>query len=250
MTRLRGLCTGMLAGGIVLLAGACNENRETGAVSSRTAEGTSSAPASDLADDKNVALVRLINAIPAGGPVTVLAGDSAAFSGVPYKSATPFRELPDDRLHFKLGSAEKPLAENRENLAGGDHYTVIVMPDAGGADKRNMRVLEDDLEPVAPERARIRVVNAVPGDLEIDVYVRGREEPVFNAINFKSEAGWEEIDPMAGTLEIRPDGKNNVLASVPNVKFEGGRSYTFVVAGTPAKPEVIKVEDDVAKDAT
>jgi hypothetical protein len=190
--------------------------------------------------------VRVINAIPAGA-VTVLAGDSAAFPSVAYKTATPFREVPDDRLHFKLGSAEKPLAENRENLDGGEHYTVIVMPDAGGADKRNMRVLADGLKPVAPERARVRVVNAVPGDLEIDVYVGGREDALFDGINFKSEAGWQEMVPMAGTLEIRPEGKKSVLASVPNVKFEGGKSYTFVVAGTPAKPEIIKVEDDVAK---
>jgi hypothetical protein len=237
----------MLAGGIVLLAGACNQNRETGAVDSRTAEGSSSAPAADLAESRDLALVRVINAIPAGAPVTVLAGDSAAFSGVAYKTTTPFRELPDDRLNFKLGSAENPLAQNRENLDGGGHYTVVVMPDAGGADKRNMRVLEDDLEPLAPEKARVRVINAVPGDLEIDVYLQGRDDALFDGVNFKSEAGWNAIDPMAGTLEIRPEGKRNVLASVPNVKFEGGKSYTFVVAGTSTKPEIIKVEDDVAK---
>jgi hypothetical protein len=50
-------------------------------------------------------------------------------------------------------------------------------------------------------------------------------------------------------LEIRPEGKKNVLASLPNVTFEGGKSYTFVVAGTPAKPEIIKIEDDVAKSS-
>ena len=91
------------------------------------------------------------------------------------------------------------------------------------------------------------MINAVPGDLEISVFVRGREEALFDGVNFKSEAGWDEIDPVAGTLEIRPGGKKNVLASLPNVKLEGGKSYTFVVAGTPAKATVIKVEDDVAQ---
>ena len=52
---------------------------------------------------------------------------------------------------------------------------------------------------------------------------------------------------LAGTLEIRPEGKKNVLVSLPNVKFEGGKSYTFVLSGTPTKPEIIKIEDDVAK---
>ena len=121
------------------------------------------------------------------------------------------------------------------------------MPDAGGADKRNLRVLEDDLKPGTAEKARVRVINAVPGDLEISVFVRGREDALFDGVNFKSEAGWDEIDPVAGTLEIRPEGKKNVLASLPNVKFEAGKSYTFVLAGTPTKLEIIKVEDDIAK---
>ena len=246
MTKLKGLYTGLLAGGVVLFAGACKGNRDTGAVTSKTAEGTSSAPASEVAENRDVALVRVINAIPAGGPVTILAGDSAAFTGVDYKTATPFREIRDDRFNFKLGSADHPLAENRENLNGGGHYTIVAMPDAGGADKRNLRVLEDDLKPVTPEKARIRVINAVPGDLEISVFVRGRKDPLFDGVNFKSEAGWDEVDPVAGTLEIRPEGKKNVLASLPNVKLEGGKSYTFVVSGTPARPEIIKIEDDVA----
>jgi hypothetical protein len=249
MTKLRGLYTGMLAGGAVLLATACKDTRDTGAVSSRTAEGTTNAPAADVAESKDVALVRVVNAIPAGA-VTILAGDSAAFSSVGYKKATEFREIPDDRFNFKLGSAENPLAENRENLAGGGHYTIVAMPDEGGPEKRNLRVLKDDLAPVSPDKARVRVINAVPGDLEISVYVRGREDALFDGVNFKSEAGWEEFDPIAGTLEIRPQGKKNVLASLPEVKFEGGKSYTFVVAGTRTKPELIKIEDEVAKDVS
>ena len=247
MTRLKGFYTGLLAGGVVLLAGACKNNRDTGAVTSKTAEGTSTAPASEAAEKRDVAMVRVINAIPAGGAVNILAGDSTAFSGVDYKTATPFREIRDDRFNFKLGSAEHPLAENHENLNGGGHYTIVAMPDAGGADKRNLRVLDDDLKPVSPEKARVRVINAIPGDLEISVFVRGRADALFDGVNFKSEAGWDEIDPVAGTLEIRPQGKKIVLASLPNVKFEGGKSYTFVVSGTAAKPAIIRVEDDVAK---
>jgi Domain of unknown function (DUF4397) len=244
MTKLRRVYTGMLAGGVVLLAAGC-KNRETGAVSSKTAEGTSNAPAAGVAEDRDVALVRVVNAVPAGA-VTILAGDSIAFPAVGYKKATEFREIPDDRFNFKLGSAENPLAENRENLEGGGHYTIVAMPDEGGADKRNLRVLDDGLKPVSSDKARVRVVNAVPGDLEISVFIRGRADPLFDGVNFKSEAGWNEIDPIAGTLELRPEGKKNVLASLPDVKFEGGKSYTFVIAGNPGRPEIIKVEDQVA----
>lgn len=249
MTKFTRLCASMLAGSAVLLAAGCNESRDTGAVNSKTAQGTSSAPAAEAVENRDMALVRVVNAIP-GEPAVIFAGDSAAFSGVGYKKATAFREIPDDRFNFKLGSADKPLAENRENLNGGGHYTIVAMPDAGGADKRNLRVLDDELKPVSPDKARVRLINAVPGDLEVSAYVRGRQDPLFDGVNFKSEAGWNEFDPIAGTLEIRPQGKKNVLASQPNVKLEGGKSYTFIVAGRGVKPDIIVIEDDVAKDVS
>jgi uncharacterized protein DUF4397 len=250
MRKLRGLHAGMMASGALFLAAACNTNRDTGAVSSRTSEGTTNAPSSEAMANRHLALVRVINAIPGEPAVVIFAGDSAAFSDVGYKTATSFRKIPDDRLNFKLGSKDNPLAENRENLAGGGHYTIVAMPDQGGADKRNLRVLDDDLKPIPTDKARVRVINAIPGDLEISLYVRGRADPLFDGVNFKSEAGWSDIDPVAGTLEVRPEGKKNVLASQPNVKLEGGKSYTFVVAGKPAKPDIIKVEDEVAKDVS
>jgi hypothetical protein len=250
MIKLRALCTGMLAVEAALLAAGCKQSRDTGAVTSRTSEGTSNAPSTGALEKNDLALVRVVNAIPAGGAVMIYAGDSAAFSGVAYKTATGYREIPDDRFNFKLGSPDKPLAENRENLIGGGHYTIVAMPDAGGADKRNLRVLDDGLKPVSAEKARVRVINAIPGDLEISVYVRGREDPLFDGINFQSEAGWNEFDPIAGTLEIRPEGKKNVLASQPNVKLEGGKSYTFVVSGRATKPDIIKIEDEVAKSTS
>jgi hypothetical protein len=55
---------------------------------------------------------------------------------------------------------------------------------------------------------------------------------------------------LSANLEVRPQGKKNVLAREANVKLEGGKSYTFVVAGTPAKVDIIKIEDDVAKDVS
>lgn len=248
MMKFPGLCASMLAGVAVLVTAGC-ERRETGAVTSRTGGDTSTTASAEAVESRDMALVRIVNAIPGSGQVVVFAGDSAAFSGVGYKTATMFREIPDDRFNFKLGSPDQPLAENRENLMGGGHYTIVAMPDAGGADKRNLRVLDDGLKPVSAEKARVRVINAIPGDLEISVYVRGRADPLFDGINFKSEAGWSEFDPIAGTLEIRPEGKKNVLASQANVKLEGGKSYTFVVAGTAAKPDIIKIEDDVLKSS-
>ena len=248
MGHLREICAGMLAGAAVLL-GACNETRDTGAVTSKTDAGTSNAPAAEAVEDKDMALVRVVNAIPGGAPVNIYAGDSAAFSGVGYKKATPYREIRDDMFNFQIKDSPdgKALAENRENLHDGGHYTIVALPDQGGADKRNLRVLDDELKPVSPEKARVRFINGVAGDTDVDLVLRGREDPLFDGVNFKSEAGWNEFDLAAGTLEVRPDNGKNVLATLPNVKLEGGKTYTFVLSGKPGKYELIEIEDAVAE---
>src|SRR4051794_11662620 len=103
MRQLRGLCAGVLASGAVLLTAACNKDRDTGAVTSKTSEGTSNAPSSEALDSRNLALVRVVNAIPGDPGVVIYAGDSATFSNVGYKTTTEFRKIPDDRFNFKLG---------------------------------------------------------------------------------------------------------------------------------------------------
>ena len=250
MRELKLVFAGMLAGGMVVAAAACNETRDTGAVTSKAGGETSEAPPAETVEKKDMALVRVVNAIPGSG-ISIWAGDSAAFADVGYKKATEFREIPDNMFNFQLKktAAGEPLAENRENLNDGGHYTIIAMPDEGGADKRNLRVLDDDLKPVSPEKARVRFVNAVPGDTDVDVVISGREDPLFDGVNFKAEAGWNEFDPIVGTLQVRPDNRKQVLASLPNVKLEGGKSYTFVWSGRAGKYELTKIEDTVGRSA-
>ena len=251
MKQLRTICTSTLVGGAVLVAAACNETRDTGAVTSKTDAGTSNAPAAEAVEERDMALGRVVNAIPGGAPISIWAGDSTAFSAVAYKKATPYREIPDNMFNFQIkNSADgKALAENRENLKDGGHYTIVALPDQGGADKRNLRVLDDELKPVSPDKARVRFINGVPSDTDVDLVLRGREDALFDGVNFKSEAGWSELDPMAGTLEVRPDNGKTLLATLANVKLEGGKTYTFVLSGKPGgKLELIRIEDTVAED--
>lgn len=241
----------LMAGGAVLVTAACNETRDTGAVTTKTAEGTSTTPPAEAVEARNMAMVRVVNASPADKALTIWAGDSVGFADVGYKHTSDWRELPDDRFNFQIKSAAgaEPLAENREHLMDGGHYTIVALPDEGGADKRNLRVLNDDLKPVPADKVRIRFINGVAGDTDVDLTISGRDDALFDGVNFKSEAGWDEIDPIAGTLAVRPDNGSTTLAKLAEVKLEGGKSYTFVLTGHGGKHELIKIEDNVAQDA-
>lgn len=249
MTNRRGFRLGVLASGAIVLASGCNEAKDTGAVTSRSGGDTSSAPAADAIEERDLALVRVVNVIPDGDPVTIWAGDSAAFSDVAFRKATPYREITDNMFNFQIragGVESESLAENRESLDDGGHYTIVALPSKTEG-QRTLRVLDDDQKPVTSGKVRVRFVNGIPGDDDVDLFVRGREEPLFDDVDFATEAGWSDFDPIAGTLVVRPDEQKTSLATLANVKLEAGKSYTFVLAGRPGRAyELVRIEDEVS----
>jgi hypothetical protein len=249
------LLKGLVASGALVLAAACNETRDTGAVTSTTNEGTSTTPTAEAVEERDNALVRVVNAIP-NQTTNIYAGDSLAFSQVAYKSVTEFKEMPDDYFGFRVvkpgaNVADNTFAENREKLSNGGHYTIVAIADTDDdADSfGELRVLDDELKPITSGKARVRFIHAVAGlDDEISIFPRGSDNPLVDGVNFKMEAGWNEEDPWSGTLDVRKEDSKTRLASIPNVNLEAGQTYTFVIAGTPNKIDVIQVKDDVARD--
>lgn len=248
MTRI---WTGLLASGALLFGTACDKTKDTGAVTSTTSTGTTTTPPAEVAEAHGTAWVRVVNADPSLKSAVVYAGDSTAFTGVAYKEATRFKEMPDDAFDFKVAApGQKPdsaMGDNHEKLGTGSHYTVIAFADEGSpAAKANVRVLNDDLQPMTNGKARVRFINAAANAGELDLLARGQKDAIFEGVNFRNEAGWKDVDPMTGTLIVRPQHKTNVVATIPSVKLEAGKSYTYIVTGKPGALTVIKFTDDVA----
>jgi hypothetical protein len=248
MTRI---WTGLLASGALLFGTACDKTKDTGAVTSTTASGTSTTPAAEVAEAHGTAWVRVVNADPSLKTAVVYAGDSTAFTGVAYKQTTDFKEMPDDAFDFKVAAPgqtpDSAMGDKHEKLGTGSHYTLIAFADEGspGA-KANVRVLNDDLQPMTNGKARIRFINTAANAGELDLLARGQKDAIFEGVNFRNEAGWKDVDPMTGTLIVRPQHKTSVVATIPNVKLEAGKSYTYIVTGKPGALSVIKFTDDVA----
>ncbi len=252
MRNLTVTLAGILVIGTVGFTAACNETRETGAVTSKSGGETSSAPAAEAVEERGHALIRAVNGIAGQSALTIYAGDSAAFKDVGFKQATGYEEIPDHLYNFQIKQGDAPkgdaLASNRENLQDGGHYTIVALP-SEDPDDQNLRVLDDNLKPMTDGKARVRFINGMAGDTDVDLFLRGQKDPLFDGVNFKAEAGWEEFDPASGTLVVKADNKDATLASLPNTKLEAGKSYTFVLIGTSGKLELLKIEDEVAAQA-
>jgi Domain of unknown function (DUF4397) len=237
-----------IALGVLLMVACTTESERTEPVSTTTDKGASVAPAAKEAEKRDKALVRVIHTLPGFAAVDVFVADTKEFPKVIYKTVTPYKAVPDDREQFAIRPAgqetAQPFAQNREGIIGGNHYTAIAMPSTDG--KATLRVVADKLTPPPPGKASVRVIHASPDAGEVDVFVKGEDNALFDGVNTQTVTNYNEVDPMTVTVEVRPQGEVNVLLMVPNVTFEPGHLYTMVVTGkakgTP-KLEVIKIDD-------
>jgi hypothetical protein len=198
--------------------------------------------------------VRLVNAVPSDAAVDVFADDAPAFSGIAFKAVTPYQDFKDNLVTLALrpagqaaGDTAKPLAENREMLANGDRYTVVVLP-ADDDGTPTLRVLEEPTDAGEAGKARIRFVNAAQGVETFDVYVPSSTDPFFDDVDFRTEAGFKDMDAGSGRIIIRGDDNGPVLLTLPEHTFAAGKTYTFILTNkTPASKEleVVTIEDDV-----
>ena len=237
---------GLLA--LMLVAACSSESNQNQPVTTTTNAGTSNAPPATEVKQRGNALVRVINAVPAGPSVDVFADDTKVFTGIAYKTTSPYKEVSGERHTFRIRpkgqDTAQPLAENSEGLSDGKHYTVIAMADANG--KPTLYVYDDDLVPPSSGKAKVRVIHASADAGEVGVYAKEGNKKLFGGVNALSETSYSEFDPMSGTLEVRPQGKNNAVLTIPNAKFQAGNTYTVVVTGkakgTP-KLEAMIIED-------
>jgi hypothetical protein len=240
---------------LFFLAACTPESQRGEPVTTTTDKGASTAPPAKEAEKRDKALVRVVHALPGFAAVDTFVGSNKEFGEITYKTVTPYKEIADVQEVFVIKPAGKdgaaPFAQNSEGISGGDHYTAIAMPAPDG--KATLRVISDKLTPPPSGKASIRIINASPDAGEIDVVVKGRDGNLFGGVNPETVTTYTEVDPTTVSLEIRPQGKKNVLLTVPAFTFDAGHLYTIVLTGKAKgepKLEAIKIDDQLLKGAT
>jgi hypothetical protein len=236
----------------VALAG-CNPSKTRAPVTTTDKSGSTTTPSGEVAAKRGQSMVRFVNALPGAPNVAMNSGDSALFANVKYKTVTEYRPVGDNTADFRLltsaiKAGEKPAAENHEALSDGGRYTVVAYPEKDGSGA-NLKVVRDELVPDAG-KARVRIFNVASGVGEVDVVLAGQKDPLFDDVNYSMEAGFKDIDPVSGNVEVQAADTHRRLVSLKNMKFEAGKSYTIVVSGSPvSKVEAITFNDAVTPGA-
>jgi hypothetical protein len=235
-----------LAGAVAFTA--CSSSTDNQPVASATPSGESTAPPADAANDRDQALVRVVQAVP-GEAMDVTVDKAPLASDVAYASVTPYREVPASADDFALKTAgqadgEAIVAENSEGIMSGKHYTLVAFPGKGD-DRAALQVITDDVSVPADGRARVRVINAASDSGEIDVTAKGGSDTLFDDVDFREATGYEDVDPTMAALDVRSKDGKKVVAS-PTISLAAGRSYTVVLTGkAQGSPELraLVIED-------
>lgn len=219
-----------LAAATVVVAGACQKDSSPIKTTS-TGETNVSSPSDSMAASGH-SLVRVVNAVTAGGDVTVQLSDQPLFRDVKPGSVTDYREVTNNLADFTVRAAGIAdgfmIAEKERILRDGNRYTVFLI--AEDIARSSLRVVRDDVIPDSG-KARIRVMHAAPGAPELDVSILGTTEKLFSGVNFKSEAGYKDLAPGSVTLELRAKDVTKVLLRLPAMTLERGTATTIVITG-------------------
>ena len=241
-----------LALGATVFAG-CGGTKasDTAAVTTTRSDSSASvSPSSDAAKERGTSMVRFVNAVPLSGELDVMTDSVTLFSKVEYGSVTAYREVRDNINAFVLRpkGRDPQLIGNTETMRDGGRYTVVALPDRDGG--TTLRVMKDDLA-TDSGKARIRVVNAAPGNDDVDIVMTGRKDALFDDIDYGTEAGFKDVDPIETSFAIRREESRRDIATVKRMQLKAGRAYTIVLAGGAGGTlRAISFSDELAVDST
>jgi hypothetical protein len=166
---------------------------------------------------------------------------------VGYKTVSAYIELPTERRTFNVrgANATENLASNNEGLWDGRHYTLVAMQKDDGT--VTLHAMNDDLAAPDAGKTKVRVMNAAPKNDDLDFYAAGKNDEIFDGVDFNSVTDYKEIDPVTG-LEVRKDNQKAAALRIGDLAMTPGKMYTIIVTGGPGmKLDSIKIEDQLTQ---
>lgn len=236
-------------GAAAMLLLACSGAQTKDPVVTVSDDGKSTSPSGDAAAKRGTSFVRFVNAMPGDAGLNLSGDKGDLFGKVEFKAVTKYLEIDDNLARFSLRQAAdgNEMASSNETMSDGFRYTVVGFADGKGS--ASLRVLRDELQPDSG-KVRIRVIHAAPGIPDVDLAIQGHKDLVFNDINYGTEAGFKDIDPMTATFEIRREDGNGKMVRLPKMMLEAGKAYTIVLTGAAAGQLVAFSFDDTVMAGT
>ena len=191
-------------------------------------------PGCRQASHTDEAQVRLINAVPDAGTLTVAVDGQRVWKGSTFRSSTGYEGIApgDYSVQVSAGSQGAMLLANRPlSFESGHAYTVLALGmtrDAGNP--AQVQVLTDDPPAgVSGTKAGLRLINAAPGVGPLDLVVNSIVG--LEAVSYGRRSGVLLLDSGEYDLKVAAADTPDALAGPIHLHLDGGRTYTLVTMG-------------------
>jgi hypothetical protein len=199
-------------------------------------------------EDRRMAFVRVVNAMPSGPAMDIFANDQKLFPEVKPGAVVPYREISQGLTTFRVRwtgrETDSPIADNSEILRDGKYATILLRP-ATDRKEVDLTILKDHTWLPDAGQAKVRVVHAIAGLSDIDVYSQGKK--VLGGVDFKDESRYVQVDPITGDLVLKRHDNQQTVATVSNLRLDPNKAYTVLLVGSSDKPQTVVLEDRVEK---
>jgi hypothetical protein len=182
----------------------------------------------------NSALVSFVHASPAAPAVDIYVNDALVAVSLPFGVGLPHVALPAGEANVAVRAAgspadSAPVLEAAVTLPGGAAATVVV---SGDLSDLTATVYADNIGELAPETARVRLINALSTDLAFLTLTE-------DALVQSSQASGLELPSGTFAAEFGIFGAE--LSLRRELPLNGGVLHNFILAGTPSATELIYV---------
>lgn len=181
--------------------------------------------------------VRLINAVPDAGALTVSVDGQRAWKGSLFRSSTGYEDIApgDYTVRVEAGSQGGMLLTNRPmSFAEGHAYTVLAlgMTRDAGTPAQVQVLMDDPPAGVNGEKAGLRLIHAAPGMGPIDLVVNNIVG--LESLGYGKRSGVLLLDSGTYDLKVALAGTPDALAGPIHLRLDGGHTYTLVTMGQVA----------------
>jgi hypothetical protein len=135
-------------------------------------------------------------------------------------------------LQVGPAGANNVVADTTMKFEDGKAYSVFVV---NTYNKAELLVLDDDVNPPAAGKAKVRFLNLSPDAPAVDLQVSDSGSPIATDVTFKEKTAFNDIDAGKYSFQVR-SSSGDVSLSLPNVVFLDGWSYTIIVRGFKDPP--------------
>lgn len=186
------------------------------------------APAAQAAE---MALLRLVHAVPQAPGVDVMVDGALAATQLTFADYTGYLRVAAGDHSISVQAGGSTITETSLTINPGQAITAIVM---GPAEAPAVQIVEDDLGPLVLGNVRLTATHTVSGSDAVDV-VLADGTPVFQALAYGNSSGGIDIPANSYPLAVTPTGGTVAAAIVPAEEFHlrAGNFYRVVVLGGP-----------------